>query len=309
MWFKHLHLYRLHDAPSLTADDLLAALDEQAFRPLGESEAKRLGWQAPAGQGGSRRLHELQGQRLLTVARQERLLPASVVREAVESRAAEREAAEGRPLRRPEKQALKEQVYEEFLPRAFVRTQRIDLWWDTRNALIGVNASSRARAEDALDLLRQTLGSLKVTPLATKVTPTRAMTEWLSQPSARPAGLELGDQVELKSTTGDDSVLRGRQVDLDGDDIQTALDSGRQATRLAFTIQDAVSLVLHDDLALKSLRFADAVLDEAADNETGDDPELRLETDFLLMSQVLARSIEQLIDWLGGEASPAAPTP
>lgn len=308
MWFKHLHLYRVHDTPALDRDSLSDALDAQAFRPLGGVEAKRMGWSAPAGRGSEQRLHEIQGHRLLSALRQERLLPASVVREEVEARASDREAAEGSPLNRQEKQALKEQVYEEFLPRAFVRTQRLDLWWDTRRGLIGVNASSRKRAEDVLDLLRQTLGSLKVTPLATKATPTRAMTEWLRQPTERPAALELGDQVELKSN-GDDGVLRGRQVDMDGEEIQTALNAGRQVTRLAFTIDEALTLVLHDDLAMKSMRFADALLDEASQTDDGGDPILRLETDFALMTQVFSNTLEQLIDWLGGEATPAAPTP
>ncbi|TDX30239.1 recombination associated protein RdgC [Modicisalibacter xianhensis] len=309
MWFKHLHLYRVHDAPTLSDDDLGAALDEQAFRPLGSVEARRMGWSAPAGRGSQQRLHEIQGHRLMSALRQERLLPASVVKEEMESRAAEREEAEGRPLRRQEKQALKEEIYEEFLPRAFVRTQRIDLWWDTQRHLIGINASSRKRAEDVLDLLRQTLGSLKVTPLATRATPMLAMTEWLSDPEKRPATLALGDQVELKAVSGDESVLRGRQIDLDGEEIQTALETGRQATRLAFTIDESLSLVLTDDLALKTLRFADALIDEASQTDDGDDPVLRLETDFALMTQALSRTIEQLIEWLGGEATPASPTP
>ncbi|SHF16831.1 recombination associated protein RdgC [Modicisalibacter ilicicola DSM 19980] len=309
MWFKHLHLYRVHDAPALNGGDLSEALNEQAFRPLGGVEARRLGWSTPAGRDSERYLHEIQGHRLLSALRQERLLPASVVKEEVEARAADRETAEGRPLRRQEKQALKEQVYEEFLPRAFVRTQRLDLWWDTRRDLIGINASSRKRAEDVLDLLRQTLGSLKVTPLATRTPPTRAMTEWLGDATRRPGGLALGDQVELKASSGDDSVLRGRQMDLDGEEIQTALEAGRQATRLAFTIDESLSMVLADDLALKSLRFADTLLDEASQTDDAGDPVVRLETDFALMSNVLADSIEQLIDWLGGEATATASTP
>nr|WP_298375668.1 recombination-associated protein RdgC [uncultured Halomonas sp.] len=309
MWFKHLHLYRVHDAPTLNNDDLALALDEQAFRPLGGVEARRLGWSTPAGRASEQRLHEIQGHRLLSALRQERLLPSSVVKEEVESRAADIETAEGRPLRRQEKQALKEQIYEEFLPRAFIRTQRFDLWWDTKRDLIGVNTSSRKRAEDILDLLRQTLGSLKVTPLATRTTPIRAMTEWLGDASRRPDALTLGDQVELKALSGDESVLRGRQMDLDCEEIQTALEAGRQATRLALTVDDAMTMILSDDLALKSLRFADTLLDEASQTEDGGDAVLRLETDFTLMTKVLADSIEQLIDWLGGEAVSTAPTP
>ncbi|WP_287124637.1 recombination-associated protein RdgC [Chromohalobacter sp.] len=307
MWFKHLHLYRLHDTTPIAIDALETALEAFAFRPVSPSEGKRLGWQCPAGRHGQQRVHEIQGHRLLSALRQERLLPASVIREEVEERAAERETAEGRPLPRRDRQAIKEQVVEELLPRAFTRSQRIDLWWDTARGLIAINCASRTRAEEALDLLRQSLGSLQVTPLTVRQLPSRTMTTWLEDMTSRPEGLRLGDQVELKDA-GDDGVWRARGIDLDGDEVQSVLAGGRQASRLALDVEDQLSLVLHDDLTLKSLRFADAVLDEASQNEDDDDPILRLETDFALMAHVLSGFIEQLIDWLGGEADPAAPT-
>ncbi|NAW32837.1 recombination-associated protein RdgC [Halomonas alimentaria] len=305
MWFKHLHLYRLHDAPELDATTLEEALAEQAARPLGGQDPRRLGWTFPGGRADTARLHELQGQRLLSALRQERLLPASVVKEEVDERAAEVETREGRKLRRQEKIAIKEQVVEELLPRAFVRSQKIDLWWDTRRRLIGINASSRTRAEELLDLLRETLGSLKVTPLATQVMPMRAMTQWLTDPASRPADLVLGDQVELKAK-GDDGVLRARQVDLDSDEIQQLLESGRQASKLAVEVEGRLSFVLHDDLALKSIRFGDALIDEANASDDGDDALLRLDTDFVLMAQALGENTERLIAWLGGEAGTAS---
>lgn len=301
MWFKHLHLYRLHEAPQLDADALEEALEALAARPLGGSEPRRLGWCAPAGRAGTQRLHELQGQRLMTALRQERLLPTAVVREEVEERAADLETREGRKLRRQEKLAIKEQVVEELLPQAFIRSQKVDLWWDSRHDLIGVNASSRKRAEEVLDLLRETLGSLKVTPLTSQTLPMRAMTTWLTDPASRPADLVLGDQVELKAK-GDDGVLRARQVDLDSDEIQQLLASGRQASKLALELEGRLSFVMHDDLAIKSLRFGDALIDEANASDDGDDALVRLETDFVLMAQALGESIERLIDWLGGEA-------
>lgn len=305
MWMKSLHLYRVHEVPEFALSDeaLGEALEEQAFRPLGSVEARRLGWTTPAGRASQLRVHRINGHRLLTAFRQERLLPAGVIKEELEKRAADREKDEGRPLRRMERQALKEQIYEEFLPRAFVRTSRLDVWWDLDRHLIAVNTASRKRAEDVLDLLRVTLGSLKVTPLATKATPARAMTEWLTNPESRPAWLALGDQVELKAVSGDQSVLRGRLVDLDGEEIQTALDTGRQVTKLAFTVDERVSLVMNDELSLRSMRFADALLDEASQADDGDDPVLRLETDFALMSQALRDAVELLIEALGGEAT------
>ncbi|QTP55285.1 recombination-associated protein RdgC [Billgrantia sulfidoxydans] len=304
MWFKHLHLYRLHGSAGIPAADLEAALAEQVARSPGGQEARRVGWCPPAGRAGTALLHELQGQRLMTMLRHERLLPAGVVREELEERGADIEAREGRKLRRQEKQELKEQIYEELLPRAFIRSQKVDLWWDTRRNLIAVNTSSRKRAEEALDLLRETLGSLKVTPLATQTLPMRAMTQWLAEEGSRPASLQLGDQVELKAK-GDDGVLRARQVDLDSDEIQQLLAAGRQASRLGVEIEGRLAYVLHDDLTLKSLRFSDALIDEAGEIEDDGDAIVRLEADFMLMAQALAEEVEQLIAWLGGEANAA----
>lgn len=132
------------------------------------------------------------------------------------------------------------------------------------------------------------------------------MTQWLVDPASRPADLVLGDQVELKAK-GDDGVLRARQVDLDSDEIQQLLESGRQASKLALEIEGRLSFVLHDDLALKSLRFGDALIDEANAADDGDDAVLRLETDFVLMADALGENIERLIAWLGGEAGTATP--
>ena len=86
MWFKTAILYRIHQPPQLAADALASALEEHVSRPLEGNNPKRMGWTAPAGRKSDMLLHELQGHRLMTALRQERLLPASVVREEVEER-------------------------------------------------------------------------------------------------------------------------------------------------------------------------------------------------------------------------------
>ncbi|MCT8506179.1 recombination-associated protein RdgC [Chromohalobacter moromii] len=308
MWFKNVHLYRLHNMAAMSREDLADALCDFVHRPVSSTEARRLGWYPPAGRHGQQLVHEIQGHRLLTALRQEHILPASVIREEVEERAAEREAAEGHPLPRRERQEIKEQVIEEFLPRAFTRTQRIDIWWDTDRALIAVNAASRTRAEDVLDLLRQSLGSLQVTPLAVRHLPSRTMTNWVHQPKIRPAWLRIGEKAVLEDSHGDDGKWSASGIDIDAGDTQSVLAPGRQVTRLQIEIDERVTAMLHDDLTLKSIRFADALLDEASQVEDDDDPTLRLETDFALMTGALRECIEQLVDGLGGEVDPAAPT-
>ncbi|GAA3909211.1 recombination-associated protein RdgC [Halomonas cibimaris] len=302
MWFKNLLLYRVHGAPEIDHTALDEVLGDHAAVALGSADARRLGWTPPAGRAGNGQyVHDIQGHRLLSALRQERLLPAAVVREEVEERIADIEQAESRRVTRQEKTALKEEITEALLPQAFIRRQKIDLWWDSRGGLLGINAASRPRAEEVLDLLRETLGSLKVTPLSAQTLPIRAMTEWLGDPGSRPADMRLGDQVELKAK-GDDGVLRARQVDLDGDDMQQLLESGRQASKLALGIDGRLNFVLTDELALKSLRFGDALIEEADHADDGDDALARLETDFILMAQALADDTARLLEWLGGEA-------
>lgn len=302
MWFKNLHVYRLHAEQPVGLEQLAAALDSHATKPLGNADARRLGWAAPAGRlGGGQLIHEIQGHRLISALRQERMLPASVVKEEVDEQVADIEAREGRKVTRKEKTALKEQVTESLMPRAFVRSQKIDLWWDTERQLIGVNTSSRTRAEDVLDLLRETLGSLKVTPLSSQTLPIRAMTTWLGDPASRPADLRMGDNVELKAK-GDDGVVKGRQVDLDSDEMQQLLESGRQASKLALELEGQLSFVMHDDLALRSLRFGDVLIEEADHADDGDDALARLETDFVIMAGSLRDSVARIMEWLGGDA-------
>lgn len=300
MWFNNITAYQLHDAQAIDTLTLHDMLQAEAAKPLGDADAKRLGWTPPAGRASNAYLHESQGHRLLSMLKQQRMLPPKVVKAAVEEKAAEIEAAEGRKVTRKEKTAFKEQITEELLPRAFIDSVKIDAWWDVEKNRIIINSGSRARCEELLDLLRETLGSLKATPLSTQTLPIRAMTGWVSDASQRPANLQLGDKATLKAK-GDDGKIAATQVDLDSDEIQQLLESGRQATNLAITIDERVSGVLTDTLQLKSLRFSDKLTEQADHADDGDDAIARLESDFFLMAHALSETMDSLIHMLGGE--------
>ncbi|ARS54214.1 recombination-associated protein RdgC [Kushneria konosiri] len=308
MWFKHLQLYRLLDEHDWSMDQLTQALDTYRFAPVTETQARRVGWAAPAGRHGDQLVHEIQGHRLMTLLRQERLLPSAVVKETLDERVETLTAQQGYPPGRRDKLALKERIVEELLPRAFTRTTRTDLWWDTKRRLIGINASSAKRAEEILDVLRESLGSLKVIPLAPQTPAGRTMTTWLTDPTTRPEGVVLGDQIELRAK-GDDGILRARSIDPDGEEVRMSLDVGRQASKLALNIEEQMTLVLQEDMSIKSIRFADAVLKEIDDTDSDDNPVMQMETEFALMAHVLGETAERLMQWLGGEATPAPAAP
>lgn len=302
MFFRNIHVFRLHGDHNINRDALEAAINEKRSRPLAGSEPTRLGWTPPAGRNSDILLHEVQKQRLLTALHQERKLPGAVVKEEVEERCNEVERTTGRSPSRSEKQAIKEQVYEELLPRAFVQSKRIDVWWDPTHNIICVNTGSTKQAEAALDLLRETLGSLKVTPLTTRTLPVRRMTEWLTEPGSRPAWLSLGEKATLQAR--DESAFVAKQADLEGEEVQTMLASGHKATQLTFRVERLASLTLSDSLTLKGLKFDDALIEEANNIDDGGDAVGRLEADFILMTSALNELIAHLVAALDGEATP-----
>ncbi|MDH2423762.1 recombination-associated protein RdgC, partial [Cobetia litoralis] len=67
-----------------------------------------------------------------------------------------------------------------------------------------------------------------------------------------------------------------------------------------------VAFTLGDDLSIKGLRFADAVIEEASASDDEEDAAARLEADFVLMAGVLEDAVASLIEWMGGEAQPTA---
>lgn len=67
------------------------------------------------------------------------------------------------------------------------------------------------------------------------------------------------------------------------------------------TRTDQLALVLQDDLALKKIRFDDALIDGA---EPADDDASAFDAEAHLHIPALAAVIEELIDLLGGEVSP-----
>lgn len=146
--FDNVLLYRAHSSfPG--GDEMTNLIQKHLFRACAPTEARRVGWSAVCGEVMA---YSLQSHSSLSAA--------AAVKELVEERAAEMEKASGSPLRRAEKQLLKEQVYEELLPTALKRTGHFLMTIDIKRNWILIDAASRKKAEEALDLLRLTLGSL-----------------------------------------------------------------------------------------------------------------------------------------------------
>lgn len=297
MWFRNLQLYRLVEPFTHSPADLHALLATRAFRPCGGLDTHAMGWVPPAGREATELVHAGNGRIMLCLRREDRVLPAAVVREQVEARAESIAAAEGRPVGRKERQRLKDEVLADLLPRAFTRSTHLFAYVDPAAGWVVVDSANTKRAEELLSMLRETLGSLRVKPLAVGNSPATVLTRWLEQ---SPSGaFELGDECELKEPVDNGGVMRGRRLDLASPEVRSHLDAGMRVARLAVTWQERIGAILCEDLAIRRLRFLELVTEQAAALES-DDPLARFDADFALMGMELAVFIPAVIEAFGG---------
>ncbi len=290
--FKNAHLYRLEEPSAIDMDGLEGRLSEHRFRPCGPLQAASLGWHPPLGEQTRALSHAGNGCSALCARRQERLLPAAVVGEALDERVADLETREARTIGRRERRQLREEVLLDMLPRAFTRSRQIHAYLDLVAGWMVVDAASEKGAEELVELLRETLGSFPVRPPRPRNPPVALMTRWVATGEI-PDGLELGDACELRDPRDERALVRCSGQDLDGEEIATHLRAGKEVVKLALHWREQLEFLLQEDLSLRRLRFADTLLDEALEPDIEDEA-ARFDAEFAIMVLQLRELIAYL---------------
>ena len=294
-WFKNAMIYRLTKSLDWSEKTLSDALENNQYHPCNQSEMSKFGWSTPL--KGSELLYFTVGKQILLLTqKEEKILPAHVIKRELDARVEKVEQAENRKLKKVEKQTLKDDVLATLLPRAFSKYQQTALWIDAENNLIYVDAASAKRAEEALALLRKSLGSLPVVPLTFANEPSLVMQEWVAKESI-PQWLVSLEEAELRDANN--GVIRCKQQALDSDEILSLVNS-KYVTKLALEWEEHLSFVLNEDCSLKRLKFADQIR-EKNDDILKEDYAQRFDADFVLMTGILRKLTENLLHDFGGE--------
>lgn len=296
MFFRNIITYRLPQGWPLTAEEFSEHLARAAFQPCGASDLMSVGWVAP--QENRALVLSVNGQFLVTLKRETKLLPSRVVKQAATERAKKIESEQGRKVGRKEMKELQESATLELLPRAFTSVVQTSAWIDPVNGWISVDASTPAKAEEVLELLRKSITPApQITLMKLTMSPSSAMTLWLS-PSAAPSQFTVDQDLELSSL--EKSKVRYVKHALEGEDILQHIAAGKTATKLAMTWNDRISFVLTESAAIKRISFLDILKKDQAENQA-DSKEEQFDLDFTLMAGELARLHADLVSALGGE--------
>lgn len=297
MWFRNVRPYRLPERLGLNAEALEQRLSSRPFVPCRPAQPQSTGWVGALADSAEALVHAAGPFWLVRLKREEKLLPASVIREEVNHRVTQIQVAESRKVYRKEKMTIADEVTQDFMPRAFTRSKAIDALIHEQAGWLWINNASAPRCEDVLSALRDALGSLPAELPSTRKNPAVVMSEWLLH-SDLPDGFELGTEADLVEPGEDGGVVRARSMMLDCDEIRSHIESGKQVQRLALNYQDRLRFVLGSDLVLRRLKFGEELV--GANDELKDDMLARRDADFLLMSEALAELNPLLLDAFGG---------
>ncbi|PHM51580.1 recombination-associated protein RdgC [Xenorhabdus hominickii] len=297
--FKNALIYQLsREVPNLTEEVLLSLVPNFAFSPCGLHDASRTGWLMNDDQPAM----FVHGNNLLLVAvRENKDIPTAIIKEHLDTKCDKLESVHCRKLRRSEISQLKDDVIQELLPRAFPKRSTIQIWIDTDSGLISIDTTSPRTAEQVLALLRRTIGSLPVIPIATVNPFELAMTGWLKDTRTFPAKLRLSDKIQKATLIYDDGEVRFNQEDtLTNDEVVSLLlDQGRQVCALGVYIDTryGLDLELTDSCKLKKLRFG---VEFSTLHHEGDDELAREYADFILMVEELRTAYDIVFNAMGG---------
>ncbi|GAB2629154.1 recombination-associated protein RdgC [Novilysobacter erysipheiresistens] len=285
MFFRNLTFFRFPSSTKL--DDLDTGLNDCQLKPVGPLELSSRGFVSPFGRD-SEVLAARQGDAIwLTVGGEDRLLPGAVVNDMLARKLEEIEQKEGRKPGGRTRKRIKDELVTDLLPRAFIKPSRTDALLDLEHGIAVIDSSSRKSAENVCSEVRRALGSFPALPLNAEVAPRSILTGWVAG-EPLPDGLSIGDECELRDPVDQGAVVKVQRMDLHSDEIARHLETGKQVTRLALSLDDHVSFVLGEDLVVRKFKLLDGAVDQL-DNNNADDARAEMDARFVLMSAEVKR--------------------
>lgn len=296
MWFKNLRIYRFTKDIDLSPETLEEVFQEQSFNPCTNMDFSRYGWVPPLGRESELYTHSCSGYIMICARKQEKILPPAAINEMVEEKILDFEAAQARSVYRKEKRTIKEDVIHTLLPRALTRSFRVYAYFDPKEKLLIIDSASANKAEEFMDHLRATLGSLPVVPLKCHGDAANIMTHWLQDRT--PNSFELDNECELQNPRESKNIIRCKNQELESTEVLNHLKAGKRVVQLAMIWRDAIRFVLSDDFSIKRLRFED-IIQEQAEGEANDRA-TQFDQDFAVMILQLHQFINELLEEFGG---------
>ncbi len=300
MFFKNLAVYRLPPDWTLSPVDLEEKLITRRLSPCGPFEMTSRGFVKVTQD--ERLVYSVGRQQLIALGVEQKLLPASVIRQVALERAEKQAAEQGFPVGRKQLRDLRFQVGEELRARALCRRTVTRAWIDPENGWFVVDAAGGKRADAVIETLRDVLGSFAVVPMNPQRSPQASMIAWLTAGGA-PSPFNVDADLELKGVAKTKAVIRYANHPVDDKVLDEALRAGLAPTRLGLTWSDRLSFVLTDKLQVRRVQFVGLEKEDEDTSQNETDAAEQFDAEFTVMAGEFARLLADLGSALQVEAA------
>lgn len=296
--FRNLRLYRLFSPWPANEQALSDLLQMIAFNPCPPFTERSAGWEPPGLRHDSLLCRRINGADLLRLRCQSRILPAPAIREALETRLEDYRSRMGEEPSRRVIRKLREETRDELLPKALLKSDRLDGFCLPTDGILGIDTGSTPRAELFLDLLRAALQGGEFEPLQFN----RPVGEWLTAMflGDLPDGFSLGHDCRMQDPADARATATWKDVDLGDPAIRTHVIDGMQLTHLAIDYRQVMQCVISYDGVLSKIRFTGADVPDAG---VAEHPLATQDTEFVLATGTLRSFFRDMQKVLGGFAN------
>jgi recombination associated protein RdgC len=287
--FRNVRFLRFHGHWPADEAALSDALAKVNFRPCGPLSERSSGWEAPVTVNDGRLCRNVAGADLVQLRTQSRLLPTSAVNEALEARLDEFRERTGEEPGRREKRRLKLELRDNLLPKALLRSERTRGFFLRSENVLAVDAATPVKLERFTEMLRMAVGKFETEPLECRLTPAKLLQRiFFADP---PRGITLGRECRMQDPSDSKASVRFADMDLTDPNIQKHVRDGMTLTHLGIGFNGVMSAVLDENGTLGKLRLAEA---DQRDTGDGEDPLLRFDADFVLLTGTLREFLQVL---------------
>lgn len=291
MWFKQASLFQFSKSLKLTQQDLSDALSPLSFTPCLPSLSSSMGWVSPIDQNNTQLVYGSKRFWMICLQFEEKILPAGVIRQALEEKIEEIEKKESRKIRGKEKQNLKDDIIQTLLPKAFTQKSRIHAMIDLEQRYLIINSNHAKKIERFVAFLKRAIAPIDLKSPDIKK-PASVMTHWLKEDA--PDGFVIGQSCVLQDSKQERRIIRCQHQDLLANAIQSLLKDGCDIAQLALSWKEQLQFVLTNTFSLKNIKFQNAVI-ELSHADNTETPQQRFDADFVIMTEILSQLMNELL--------------
>jgi recombination associated protein RdgC len=292
MWFKQIQIFQLSHWENYSRDQLIEKLEALYFRSCLPSMPSSAGWVSPIDEPEELLVRQVKDYQMVCLQIEEKILPATVIKQAVDERVKEIKKTEERKLRQKEKLALKDDIILTLLPRAFTKLTRVYAYIDSKNKWLILGTTHAKKTESLLDIFQKTL-DIELKPLeVNKLSP--ILTHWL-QHRDYPSTLAIEKSCVLQDSQQQNRIIRCQQQDLFANSIQSLVKDGCEVKQLAFSWHDYVNFVLvTENFSLRNLQRNDE-FQEQIEELGAETKQQQFDADFMMMAETMSRLLNELL--------------